>query len=39
LVVAVAVGDAKVPAILAALRGRLVSGLVTNEDTAERLLA
>jgi DNA-binding transcriptional regulator LsrR (DeoR family) len=38
LVVAVAVGDAKVPALRAALRGRLVSGLVTNEATAELLL-
>jgi DNA-binding transcriptional regulator LsrR (DeoR family) len=38
-VVAVAVGEAKVAAIRAALLGRLVNGLVTNEATAERLLA
>lgn len=38
-VVAVAVGEAKVPALRAALRGRLVNGLITNEQTAERLLA
>jgi DNA-binding transcriptional regulator LsrR (DeoR family) len=38
-VVAVAVGEAKVAATRAALRGGLVSGLVTNEATAERLLA
>ncbi|TNC73303.1 sugar-binding transcriptional regulator [Rubellimicrobium roseum] len=38
-VVAVAVGEAKVPALRAALVGRLVNGLVTNEATAERLLA
>ncbi|WP_075215375.1 sugar-binding transcriptional regulator [Mongoliimonas terrestris] len=37
-VVAVAVGEAKVPALKAALRGRLVNGLITNELTAERLL-
>lgn len=38
LVVAVAAGEAKVPALAAALRGGLVNGLVTNEATAERLL-
>ena len=38
LVVAVAVGEAKVPALAAALRGGLVNGLVTNEATAARLL-
>ena len=38
-VIAVALGDAKVPAIRAALMGHLVNGLVTNEVTAERLLA
>ena len=38
-VVAVAVGEAKVKAIRAALRGHLVNGLITNEATAERLLA
>ncbi len=37
-VVAVAVGESKVAAIRAALRGRLLNGLVTNEATAERLL-
>lgn len=37
-VVAVAAGEAKVAALLAALRGRLVNGLVTTEATAERLL-
>lgn len=37
-VVAVAVGEAKGPAIRAALRGRLINGLITNEQTAELLL-
>lgn len=37
-VIAVATGDAKVPAIRAALVGGLVNGLVTSEATAERLL-
>lgn len=37
-VIAVAVGEGKVRAIQAALRGRLVNGLITNEATAERLL-
>lgn len=37
--VAVASGQAKVPAIRAALWGRLINGLVTSEATAERLLA
>jgi DNA-binding transcriptional regulator LsrR (DeoR family) len=37
-VVAVAVGEAKVEALRAALRGRLVNGVVTNESTAESLL-
>lgn len=37
-VVAVAVGEAKVKAIRAALRGHLVNGLITNEATAEWLL-
>ena len=37
-VVAVAVGEAKAAALRAALAGRLVNGLVTNEATAERLL-
>ena len=37
-VMAVAAGEAKLPAIRAALIGRLVNGLVTSEATAERLL-
>ena len=39
LVVGVAVGPAKVPAIHSALFGRLVSGLITDEATAAALLA
>jgi DNA-binding transcriptional regulator LsrR (DeoR family) len=39
LTVAAAVGPAKVPAILAALRGRLINGLITDEATARSLLA
>jgi DNA-binding transcriptional regulator LsrR (DeoR family) len=38
-VVAVAVGSAKVAAIKAAIAGSLINGLITNESTAERLLA
>ena len=38
-VIAVAVGEAKVPALLAAMRGHLVNGVITNEATAERLIA
>ena len=38
-VIAVAVGEAKVSAIRAALRGHLINGLITNEATAERLLS
>jgi DNA-binding transcriptional regulator LsrR (DeoR family) len=37
-VIAVALGEAKVSAIRAALRGHLINGLITNEATAERLL-
>lgn len=37
-VIAVATGEAKLPAIRAALIGRLVNGLITSEATAERLL-
>ena len=37
--VAVAGGAEKVAAILAALRGRLITGLITDEATAEALLA
>lgn len=38
-VVGVATGTHKVPAILAALRGRLINGLITDEVTAEALLS
>lgn len=38
-IIAVAVGEAKVRAIRAALRGQLINGLITNEATAELLLA
>lgn len=38
-VIAVAAGEAKLPAIRAALVGKLVNGLITSEATAERLLA
>ncbi len=37
-VIGIAAGDAKVDAILAALQGRLLNGLITNERTAELLL-
>jgi DNA-binding transcriptional regulator LsrR (DeoR family) len=39
LTVAAAVGSAKVPAILAALEGQLINGLITDEATARALLA
>lgn len=39
LTVAAALGPAKVPAILAALKGRLVNGLITDEATATAILA
>ena len=39
LTVAAALGPAKIPAILAALRGRLINGLITDEATAKALLA
>jgi DNA-binding transcriptional regulator LsrR (DeoR family) len=39
LTVAAAVGPAKVPAILAALAGQLINGLITDEATAKALLA
>ena len=39
LTVGAALGPAKTPAILAALRGRLVNGLITDEATAKALLA
>jgi len=38
LAVGVAAGQSKVPAIRAALRGRHLSGLITNEETAKALL-
>ena len=38
-VIGVAAGDSKVPAILAALRGKYLNTLVTDEDTANKLLA
>lgn len=37
-VVGVAIGEAKVAAIEAALRGHLINGLITNEATAEQIL-
>ncbi|MDZ7601570.1 MAG: sugar-binding domain-containing protein [Hoeflea sp.] len=37
-VIAIAVGIPKAEAILAAMRGRLINGLVTDEATAEHLL-
>lgn len=37
-VIAIASGAAKLPAIRAALAGKLVNGLITSEATAERLL-
>jgi DNA-binding transcriptional regulator LsrR (DeoR family) len=38
LTIGAAVGPAKVPAIAAALKGRLVNGLVTDETTASAIL-
>lgn len=38
-VIGVAVGESKVRSMAAALRGGLISGVITNEATAERLLA
>ncbi|PHQ66170.1 MAG: hypothetical protein COB97_11860 [Paracoccus sp.] len=37
-VIAVATGEAKLPAIRAALAGKLVNGLITSEATASKLL-
>ncbi|GKX32979.1 MAG: DNA-binding transcriptional regulator [Rhizobiaceae bacterium MnEN-MB40S] len=37
-VIGIAAGDQKVPAIRAALAGRLINGFITNEATAEALL-
>ncbi|MEM8868871.1 MAG: sugar-binding transcriptional regulator [Pseudomonadota bacterium] len=37
-VIGIGSGLAKVPAFLGALRGRLINGLITNEDTAEAIL-
>ena len=39
LVVALAMGDKKLPGTIAALNRRLVNGLITDEHTAEKLLA
>jgi DNA-binding transcriptional regulator LsrR (DeoR family) len=39
LVVALAMGELKLPGILAAVTRRLVNGLITDERTAEALLA
>jgi DNA-binding transcriptional regulator LsrR (DeoR family) len=39
LTVGVALGKAKVPAIVAALKGRLINGLVTDEATAGAILS
>jgi DNA-binding transcriptional regulator LsrR (DeoR family) len=39
LTVAAALGPAKVPAIFAALGGRLINGLITDEATAQALLS
>ena len=36
---AAALGPAKIPAIRAALKGRLINGLITDEATAKALLA
>jgi DNA-binding transcriptional regulator LsrR (DeoR family) len=38
-VVAIAVGEKKIPGIRAALTRRLVNGLITDEGTAEAILA
>lgn len=38
-VTGIAAGEMKVPAMHGALTGRLINGLITNEATAERLLA
>ncbi|MDB6177855.1 sugar-binding transcriptional regulator [Paracoccus sp. Z330] len=38
-VIAVAAGETKLPAMRAALTGKLVNGLITSEATAERLLS
>jgi DNA-binding transcriptional regulator LsrR (DeoR family) len=39
LVVALAMGDRKLPGVVAALNRRLINGLITDERTATRLLA
>ena len=39
LVVALAMGDRKLPGVIAALNRRLINGLITDEHTATRLLA
>jgi len=38
LVIAAAMGSAKLPAIAAAIEGRLINGLITDETTAQALL-
>ncbi|MCX8278625.1 sugar-binding transcriptional regulator [Phyllobacterium sp. 0TCS1.6C] len=38
-VIAIAKGERKMPGIAAAIKGRLINGLITDEQTAERLLA
>ena len=38
LTIGAAVGSAKVPAIKAALKGRLINGLITDEATASVIL-
>ena len=38
LTIGAAVGQAKVPAIQAALKGRLINGLITDEATASAIL-
>jgi len=38
LTVAAAVGRSKLPGIRAALRGRMINGLITDEATAQALL-
>jgi DNA-binding transcriptional regulator LsrR (DeoR family) len=39
MTIAAAVGPAKIPAIRAALAGRLINGLITDEATARAILA
>ena len=39
MVIAIAKGEKKMPGIAAALKGSLINGLITDEHTAEALLA